>query len=156
MLIGISPVVGPELLSVLYRMGHGDEIVLADAFFPGDTYGKRLIRCDGTSISDLLKGILPLISLDTYVDTPITMMAAASSDHLEPGIEQSYQQTIRHFWPDTPPVNHIDRYEFYDRAKHAFAIVMTGEMAKYANIILRKGVPDPEIINNCGSVSACP
>ena len=35
MLIGISPVIGPELLNALFRMGHGDEIVLADAFFPG-------------------------------------------------------------------------------------------------------------------------
>ena len=148
MLIGISPVVGPELLSVLYRMGHGDEILLADAFFPGDTYGQRLIRCDGISINDLLKGILPLISLDTYVDTPITMMAAAGTDHLEPSIEQSYQQTIRDFWPDTSPANHIERYEFYERAKNAFAIVMTGEMAKYANIILRKGVPDPKTIKS--------
>ena len=148
MLIGISPVVGPELLSVLYRMGHGDEIVLADIFFPGDTYGKRLIRCDGIGISDLLKGILPLISLDTYVDTPITMMAAANDDQLEPSIEQSYQQTIRHYWPDTPAANHIERYEFYTRAKQAFAVVMTGEMAKYANIILRKGVPDPRTLKS--------
>ena len=148
MLIGISPVVGPELLSVLYRMGHGDEIVLADIFFPGDTYGKRLIRCDGIGIRDLLKGMLPLISLDTYVDTPITMMAAANDDQLDPSIEQSYQQTIRHYWPDTPAATHIERYEFYARAKQAFAIVMTGEMAKYANIILRKGVPDPRTLKS--------
>ena len=145
MLIGISPVVGPELLSVLYRMGHGDEIVLADAFFPGDTYGQRVLRCDGICITDLLAGVLPLISLDTYVDNPVTMMDAVTGDQLDHSIEQSYRQTINRFWPNTPATNYVERYEFYNRAKEAFAIVMTGEMAKYANIILRKGVPLPSM-----------
>jgi L-fucose mutarotase len=36
--------------------------------------------------------------------------------------------------------NRIERFEFYERAKKAFAIVATSERAQYANIILRKGV----------------
>jgi L-fucose mutarotase len=36
MLLGISPLISPDLLAVLHRMGHGDEIVLADAHFPVD------------------------------------------------------------------------------------------------------------------------
>ena len=35
MLVGISPLLIPELLATLYRMRHGDEIVLADLHFPG-------------------------------------------------------------------------------------------------------------------------
>ncbi|MBM4050911.1 MAG: fucose isomerase, partial [Planctomycetes bacterium] len=42
MLKGVSPLLSPELLAVLCRMGHGDEIVLADAHFPGETMGRRV------------------------------------------------------------------------------------------------------------------
>ena len=34
MLLGIDPRVPPRLLDCLMRMGHGDEIVIADANFP--------------------------------------------------------------------------------------------------------------------------
>jgi L-fucose mutarotase len=34
----------------------------------------------------------------------------------------------------------LERFEFYERAKKAYAIVVTGESAIYANVILKKGV----------------
>ncbi len=66
MLIGISPLLSPELLNVLYRMGHGDEIVLADAHFPGESCNSRVIRADWLGVADLLDAILPLFALDSY------------------------------------------------------------------------------------------
>jgi len=140
MLIGISPLISPELLVVLYRMGHGDEIVLADAHFPGETYGKRVLRADGLKIPNLLDAVLPLFALDTYVESPLIMMGAVSGDQLDPAVEASYRQAIDKHWPGTPPIQRIDRFDFYDRTKQAFAVVMTGETAKYGNIILKKGV----------------
>ena len=140
MLIGISPLISPELLVVLYRMGHGDEIVLADAHFPGETYGKRVLRADGLKIPNLLDAVLPLLALDTYVESPLIMMGAVSGDQLDPAVEASYRQAIDKHWPDTPPIQRIDRFDFYDRTEQAFAVVMTGETAKYGNIILKKGV----------------
>jgi L-fucose mutarotase len=140
MLIGISPLISPDLLAVLDRMGHGDEIVLADAHFPGDTFGKRVLRADGLKISDLLDAILPLFILDTYVASPLIMMSAVSGDQLDPAVEASYRQAVDKHWPNTPPIQRIDRFEFYERAKQAFAVLMTGETAKYGNIILKKGV----------------
>lgn len=140
MLLGISPLISPELLAVLYRMGHGDEIILADAHFPGDTYGKRVLRADGIKIPSLLDAILPLFVLDTYVESPLIMMAAVSGDQLDPTVETSYRQAVDKHWPATPPIQRIDRFEFYDRTKQAFAVLMTGETAKYGNIILKKGV----------------
>jgi L-fucose mutarotase len=140
MLIGISPVVGPELLSTLYRMGHGDEIVLADAHFPGETVGKRVLRLDGLRIPDLLDGILPLFALDTYVSSPLMMMAAVPGDTLDPQVEISYRAMVDRHWPDTPPIERIERFAFYERTREAYAVVMTGETAKYGNIILKKGV----------------
>lgn len=140
MLIGISPLISPDLLATLHRMGHGDEIVFADAHFPGETYGTRVLRADGLQIAALLDAVLPLFALDTYVDSPLVMMAAVSGDQLDPAVEAAYRQAIDKHWPNTPPIQRIDRFAFYERAKLAFAIVMTGETAKYGNILLKKGV----------------
>lgn len=140
MLKGISPIISPELLGTLARMGHGDEIILADAHFPGETYNKNVIRADGLRIPDLLAAILPLFELDAYVEYPLIMMAAVKGDELNPTVEESYLKSIHQTNPDAAPIQRIDRFEFYDHAEKAFAVVMTGETAKYGNIILKKGV----------------
>ncbi len=140
MLIGINPCISPELLMLLSRMGHGDELVLADAFFPGDSCGTRVVRADGLRIPELLEGILKLINLDTYVKTPVLMMAPVTGDDLDPSVEAAYRAVIDRHWPGTPAVERIERNAFYERARRSFAIVMTGETVKYGNIILKKGV----------------
>jgi len=139
MLKGISPLISPELLAIMASMGHGDEIILADAHFPGDTYNDYVIRADGLKIPDLLEAILPLFELDSY-DEPLIMMAAVEGDKLDPSVEGAYMKSIHKTNPDVAPVLRIDRFEFYDRTEEAFAVVMTGETAKYGNIILKKGV----------------
>jgi L-fucose mutarotase len=140
MLVGISPLLSPELLAVLYRMGHGDEIVLADAHYPGESCNPRVIRADGLRVADLLDAILPLFALDSYVDDPVIMMAPVPGDDLDPAVETSYREVIDRHWPETPPIARIERFDFYERSRGAFAVVMTGETAKYGNVILKKGV----------------
>jgi len=140
MLMGISPVLSPDLLATLYMMGHGDEIVLADAHFPGHSVNDHVIRADGLKIVDLLEGILPLFKLDSYVDAPLVMMDAVPGDKLDPAVEAAYRSVVDKVWPDTPPIQWIERVAFYDRSREAFAVVMTGATAKYGNIILKKGV----------------
>ena len=140
MLVGISPLLSPELLAAIYRMGHGDEIVLADAHFPGHSVNARVLRADGLGIADLLEAILPLFALDAYVDSPVFMMDAVPGDALDPAVEASYRAVIDGIWPDVPPIARVERFAFYEQASRAFAVVMTGETAKYGNIILKKGV----------------
>ena len=140
MLIGVAPCISAELLSVLYRMGHGDEIVLADAFFPGDSCNARVIRADGIRIPALLDGILSLMNLDSYDAAPVMMMAPVPGDELDLSVEASYRAQIDKRWPKTPAVARIERFAFYERAKKCFAVVMTGETVKYGNVILKKGV----------------
>ena len=140
MLKGISPLISPDLLATLARMGHGDEIVLADAHFPGETYNDRVIRADGLKIADLLAAILPLFELDSYVPHPLVMMAAVEGDELDPTVEEAYLKSIRITNQDVSPIGRIERFAFYERTMEAFAVVMTGETAKYGNIILKKGV----------------
>ena len=140
MLIGIAPCISPELLMTLARMGHGDELVLADAFFPGDTCNSRVIRADGIRIPELMDGILRLVNLDAYVPFPVAMMAPVPGDELDPLVEASYRAVIDRRWPGTPATERVERHAFYERARKASAVVMTGETVKYGIIILKKGV----------------
>jgi L-fucose mutarotase len=103
-----------------------------------------VIRADGLRIADLLDAVLPLLVLDDYVDDPVVMMDAASGDTLDPEVEAGYRAAIDRHAPDTPQIVRVERFAFYDRAKGAFAIVMTGETAKYGNVILKKGVTPVE------------
>lgn len=140
MLKGISPLLSPDLLSTLDRMGHGDEIVLSDAHFPAETFNRRVIRADGLRVPALIDAILPLFVLDSYVPDPIVMMAAVPGDALDENVLAAYRAAIEKHVPAAPPTTYIERFAFYERAKSAFAVVLTGETAKYGNIILKKGV----------------
>ncbi len=140
MLKGISPLLSPDLLAVLCRMGHGDEIVLADAHFPGETFNPRVLRADGLRIPDLLDAILPLFVLDQYVPQALFMMAAVPGDQLDPAVETAYRVAIDKHVKSKPAIARVERFAFYEQAKKAFAVVMTGETAKYGNIVLKKGV----------------
>lgn len=135
MLKGISPVISPELLKTLAEMGHGDEIVISDAHFPGHTFNPRVIRADGLGAETLLAGIIPLFELDSYA-IPVIMMEAVPGDTLDPAVETKYRTALSY----NGNIERVERYAFYERAKKAYAVVVTGETAKYGNIILKKGV----------------
>lgn len=139
MLKGIHPCISPDLLKALAEMGHGDEIILADAHFPGYSVNARVLRADGILITTLLDGILPLSELDSYAE-PLVMMQAVEGDALDPAVEAEYLEAIRRHIPGVKPPERIGRFAFYERARKAFAVVMTGETRKYGNILLKKGV----------------
>lgn len=138
MLKGISPVVSPDLLKVLAEMGHGDEIVFSDAHFPANKFageGAVLLRADGIAADRLLAGIIPLFELDSYA-TPVVMMEAVAGDTLDPDVEKAYRAALGY----DGKIERMERFAFYERAKKAYAIVLTGETRKYGNVILKKGV----------------
>ena len=135
LLKGISPAISPELLKTLAEMGHGDEIVFSDAHFPAHTMNARVIRADGLGCDELLKGIAPLIELDAYA-TPVVMMEAVKGDTLDPEVEKKYRAALGY----KGEIERMERYAFYERAKKAYAVVLTGETAKYGNVIIKKGV----------------
>ena len=139
MLKGIHPALSPDLLKTLAEMGHGDEIILADAHFPGHSFHTRLLRADGIDVTTLLDAILPLFELDSYAD-PLVMMQAVPGDQLNPAVESQYMTVVHRHVPAAKPPVRIDRFAFYDRAKSVFAILITGETRKYGNLLLKKGV----------------
>jgi L-fucose mutarotase len=121
------------------EMGHGDEIVLADANFPATAVGQRVVRCDGHNIPDLLDAILQFLPLDTYVDLPVALMRVVEGDNFDPVIWDTYSEIIEK--RERPvELELMDRFDFYERARESFAVVATGERSLYANIILKKGV----------------
>ena len=142
MLKGISPLLSPDLLAALCRMGHGDELVLADAHFPAETFGTRLVlRADGLTVEQLLDAILPLFELDAYGDDPpMLTMEAVPGDTLDPAVEGSYRAAADRHGYGWAKMGRLERFAFYDRARKAFLIVQTGETRQYGNLILRKGV----------------
>ena len=141
MLKGISPLLSPELLALLCRMGHGDELILGDAHFPAETFATRhCLRADGVRIPDLLDAILPLFELDRYVEAPVLTMDAVPGDTLDPAVEASYRAALDRHGYGWAKMARLERFAFYERAKSAFVIVQSGDTATYANILLKKGV----------------
>ena len=143
MLKGIPKILSPELLKVLCEMGHSDTIVIADGNFPSETMGKDaiVIRADGHGVPELLEAILKVFPLDTYVDTPVSLMQVMPGDDVETPIWDVYRKLVAEVDNrGDKAFAEVERFEFYERAKKAYAVIATGETAIYANIMLHKGV----------------
>lgn len=138
MLKGIPALISPELLKILCEMGHGDEIVIGDGNFPAASCAQRLIRCDGLGVPEILDAVLQLFPLDTYVASPVALMATTKDDPT-PEIWAAYEDIVKKHNGETE-ISQIERFDFYDRTKKAYAVIATSEKALYANIILKKGV----------------
>ncbi len=141
MLKGIPNILSPELLKILMEMGHGDTIVLGDGNFPAASLARdsQLVRLDGHGVPEVLDAILRLFPLDPYVEAPVSLMEVMPGDPVETPIWDEYAAIVEKHEPGTK-IGHIERFQFYETAKKAYAIVATGESALYANIILQKGV----------------
>jgi len=141
MLKNIPSIVSPELLKILMEMGHGDEIVIADGNFPSASMAQRLIRLDGHGVPPILEAILKLFPLDPYVPKAVGLMQLVPGDTVKTPIWNEYRSIIKNSdeRDKCEDCEFIERYEFYERAKPAYAAIATGESALYANLILKKG-----------------
>ena len=143
MLKGIPKILSPELLKILCEMGHSDTIVIADGNFPSETIGKnaKVIRADGHGVPEILEAILKLFPLDTYVEKPVSLMKVTPGDTVETPIWDVYKNIVeKEDNRGAELFQEIERFEFYEKAKNAYAVIATGETALYANIMLQKGV----------------
>ena len=143
MLKGIPKIISPELLKILCEMGHSDTIVIADGNFPAETMGKDsiVIRADGHGVPELLEAIIKVFPLDTYVEKPVSLMQVMPGDNAQTPIWDVYKKIVAaEDERGSDAFGEVERFEFYERAKKAYAIIATGETALYANIMLQKGV----------------
>ena len=140
MLKGIDKLLTGDILKILCDMGHGDELVIADANFPAENCAQRLIRLPGIDGVRAVQAILSVFPLDSY-SSPAFIMDLTDSDKEkempEPVIWQDYEKL-------TGGVEKLERFEFYERSRKAYAIIQTGEERQYANLLLVKGVIPPE------------
>ncbi|MCD7813188.1 MAG: fucose isomerase [Lachnospiraceae bacterium] len=143
MLKNISKRLTGDMLKILCDMGHGDEIVIADANFPAETMGTRVIRCPGMDGSQFLESILPLFPLDTYTEKPAVVMELTDGDKAkgmkEPVIWDAYAKLLKDAG-ENADFERMERFAFYERAKKAYVVIQTGEERQYGNLLLVKGV----------------
>jgi len=137
MLKGIDKLLTGDLLKILCDMGHGDEIVIADANFPAETCAKRLIRMPGIDAATVAKAVMSVFPLDTYTDDPAVIMDMTDSD-------KAKGMPVPAIWDEfgavCGPLTKIERFSFYERAKKAYCVIQTGEERQYGNVLLVKGV----------------
>lgn len=145
MLKNIPACITPELMKVLMEMGHGDEIILADANFPALTIATnsnaRFLRLNSVKIPELLDAILKFFPLDSMVDKPAALMERTPDMTEMPPNWPHYLESVKKATPAIQTMDdfeYIERFSFYDRAKNAFAIVTTGDISRHANILLKK------------------
>ena len=149
MLKGINPLLNADVLRALRAMGHGDDLIIADTNFPADSVARqtalgKLLRMDNTTAAQAVEAVLSLMPLDTFVDDAAGRMEIVGSPNEVPPVQQEVQAVIDVAEGKSWPMMSIERYAFYERAKHAYCVVQTGERRFYGCIALRKGVIPPD------------
>ena len=144
MLKNIDPLLNADILHALCAMGHGDEVVICDANFPADSVARqtvfgRLLRIDAPA-ADVVKAVLSLYPLDTFVDDAAARMEIVGNPNEIPPVQKEVQKEIDAAEGKAWPMISVERYAFYERAKKAYCVIATGELRFYGCFLLTKGV----------------
>lgn len=141
MLKSIPPLLNPDLLFALASLGHGDELALVDANFPADRLahrgGGRLVRLSGVDSTVALKAVLAVLPLDDFGPCCAWSMQVVGQPQAVPAAVAEFGQLLGQ---QGHGLDSLERQAFYDRAGAARLLVQTGDLRKYANVLLRKGV----------------
>ncbi|QKC84273.1 RbsD/FucU family protein [Mesorhizobium sp. NZP2077] len=148
MLKGINPLLNADVLQALRAMGHGDDLIIADTNFPSDSVAKRtvhgkLLRIDA-SAAQVVKAVLSLYPLDTFVDDSAARMEIVGKPDEIPPVQKEVQKEIDKAEGKAWPMISVERYAFYERAKQAYCVIQTGERRFYGCFAFRKGVVPPD------------
>lgn len=143
MLIGIDPVLGPDLLATLRAMGHGDEIAIVDGNYPAQAHAQRLIRADGLTMDRVLSAVLSVLPLDADVARPAARACNPDQPQCPDPVHHSIERILEAALGSGGRIEVTHGPAFYDRVKRCYAVIATSEPALFANVILRKGVVAP-------------
>ena len=148
MLKGINPLLNADVLQALRAMGHGDDLIIADTNFPADSVARqtvlgRLLRIDAPA-ADVVKAVLSLYPLDTFVDDAAARMEIVGKPDEIPPVQKEVQKKIDKAEGKAWPMISVERYAFYERAKKAYCVIQTGERRFYGCFAFRKGVVPPD------------
>jgi L-fucose mutarotase len=142
MLLGLDPLLTPDLLHALVAMGHGDRIVLVDANYPA-TRGRRVIYLPGIDTPRVLRAVLSALPIDTFIPEPCATMQVVGEPAAVPPVVTEMNAALKSH--GAKPAASLERHAFYAAAETAYAIVQTGERRFYGCILLTKGVVPPEV-----------
>lgn len=134
MLIGIDPLLSGDLLAALDQMGHGDVLVIGDANFPGRRLADRMIKVQGADAPSVMRAVASVFPID--VGSSISLMASPT------GRLPVQEELVIAAGGEGHGlgVAELDRFAFYDEAKQACVVLITGERRPYGNVLVRKGV----------------
>jgi L-fucose mutarotase len=149
LLKGIDPLLNADVLQALRAMGHGDDVVLCDTNFPADSVARstvlgRLLRIDNVTGPRAARAVLSVMPLDSFVEEPALRMEVVGKPDELPEVQQEMQVEIDRAEGRSWPMGSIERFAFYERAKQAYAVIVTGERRFYGCFIFKKGVIPPE------------
>ena len=149
MLKRLDPLLTADILAALRAMGHGDELVVADANFPADSIARQtvlgnILRMDGVNAPRAIRAILSVLPLDSFVDCPAMRMEVVGAPEQILPVHQEVQAEVDRAEGKTLTMGGIERMAFYERAKGAYCVIATGERSFYGCFILKKGVIPPE------------
>jgi L-fucose mutarotase len=141
----LDPLLNADVLHALRAMGHGDELVICDANFPGDSVARetvtgKLLRLDGVDAPRAIRAVLSVLPLDTFVDDPASRMEVVGEPETLPAVQREAQAEVNKAEGRDVPFVGIERFAFYERAKQAYCVIATGEQRGYGCFVFKKGV----------------
>ncbi|CAB3785046.1 RbsD/FucU family protein [Paraburkholderia fynbosensis] len=145
MLKNLDPLLNADILYALRSMGHGDELVICDANFPGTSVAKgtvlgKLLHLDGVSSPRAIRAVLSVMPLDTFIEQPASRMEVVGEPHTIPAVQREAQAEVNAAEGREVPFASIERFAFYERARKAYCVIATGEERGYGCFVFTKGV----------------
>ena len=149
MLKGLDNRLNADVLYALRAMGHGDTLVISDTNFPADSIAREtvlgsLLRMENLTCAQAAEAVLSVFPLDTFVDDFAGRMEVVGDPTRMEPVQAEVQVAIDAAEGRPRPMISIERFDFYDRAKQAYAVIQTGERRFYGCFIFRKGVIAPD------------
>ena len=138
-----------DVICCLRAMGHGDDLVICDTNFPADSVARhtvtgKLLRMDNLTAAEAADAILSVFPLDSFVDEPASRMEIVGKPDEVPPVQAEVQAAIDKWEGRSWPMGSVERFDFYDKARKAYAVIVTGETRFYGCFILKKGVIPPK------------
>jgi len=141
----LDPLLNADILHALRSMGHGDEVVICDANFPGSSLAQvsvlgKLLRLDGVSSPRAVRAVLSVMPLDTFVEQPALRMEVVGEPNTIPVVQREAQIEVNAAEGRDVPFASLERFAFYERVRKAYCVIATGEERGYGCFVFKKGV----------------
>ena len=140
MLKGIPELIGPDLLHLLASLGHGDELAIVDRNYPARSTGQRVVELRGVSVLEAGEAILQLLPVDTFVDEPVIRMEAVDDPDNVPDVQRDFLEVVQRVEGRAVKMRSLPRFDFYERVRSAFGVVVTTEARPYGCFLVTTGV----------------